>query len=115
LTDPIQQEIAEEFSFFGDWSERYQYSDRPRPQAAPVPGRLAHRSEPPAWLPVDGVGGVGRRCRSKLVFHAISDSSIVAGLIALTLRVYSGRSASRDPGDRTAASSKPSDSASTCR
>ena len=29
----------------------------------------------------------------KLVFHAISDSSIVSGLVALTLRVYSGRSA----------------------
>ena len=25
LTDPIQQEIAEEFAFFSDWSERYQY------------------------------------------------------------------------------------------
>jgi cysteine desulfuration protein SufE len=25
LDDPLQQEIAEEFSFFGDWSERYQY------------------------------------------------------------------------------------------
>ena len=29
----------------------------------------------------------------RLVFHAISDSSIVSGLVALTLRVYSGRSA----------------------
>ena len=26
LTDPIQQEIAEEFSFFGDWSERWEDS-----------------------------------------------------------------------------------------
>ena len=29
----------------------------------------------------------------KLVFHAISDSAIVSGLIYLALRVYSGRSA----------------------
>jgi cysteine desulfuration protein SufE len=27
------------------------------------------------------------------MFHAISDSAIVSGLVALTLRVYSGRSA----------------------
>ena len=30
---------------------------------------------------------------AKLDFHAISDSSIVSGLIHLALRVYSGRSA----------------------
>ena len=29
----------------------------------------------------------------RLVFHAISDSSIVSGLVYLALRVYSGRSA----------------------
>ncbi|MFN8901397.1 MAG: SufE family protein, partial [Lysobacteraceae bacterium] len=31
---------------------------------------------------------------TRLDFHAISDSSIVSGLIYLALRVYSGRSAS---------------------
>ncbi len=38
------------------------------------------------WLVADGDA-------NRLVFRAISDSAIVSGLIALLLRVYSGRSA----------------------
>ncbi len=59
-----QDAIAEEFAFFGDWTERYQYL-------------------------IDLGGGDAQR----LTFQAISDSAIVSGLIALLLRVYSGRSA----------------------
>lgn len=92
LTDPIQQEIAEEFSFFGDWSERYQYlidlgrKLPPFPEAWRTEANRLHGCQSMVWVVSEGDA-------DRLVFHAISDSSIVSGLVALTLRVYSGRSA----------------------
>jgi cysteine desulfuration protein SufE len=92
LNDPIQQEIAEEFSFFGDWSERYQYlidlgrKLPPFPEAWRIEANRLHGCQSMVWVVSEGDA-------DRLVFHAISDSSIVSGLIALTLRVYSGRSA----------------------
>ena len=92
LTDPIQQEIAEEFSFFGDWSERYQYlidlgrKLPPFPEEWRTEANRLHGCQSMVWVVSEGEA-------DNLVFHAISDSSIVSGLIALTLRVYSGRSA----------------------
>ncbi|HQW80658.1 MAG: SufE family protein [Rhodanobacteraceae bacterium] len=92
LTDPIQQEIAEEFAFFGDWSERYQYLiDLGRklpsfPDEWRTEANRLHGCQSMVWV-------VSQGDASRLVFHAISDSSIVSGLVALTLRVYSGRSA----------------------
>jgi cysteine desulfuration protein SufE len=92
LSDPIQQEIAEEFSFFGDWSERYQYlidlgrKLPPFPEAWRSEANRLHGCQSMVWVVSEGNADM-------LVFHAISDSSIVSGLIALTLRVYSGRSA----------------------
>ncbi len=92
LTDPLQQEIAEEFSFFGDWSERYQYLiDLGRklpafPDEWRVEANRLHGCQSMVWVVAEGNA-------DRLVFHAISDSSIVSGLVALTLRVYSGRSA----------------------
>ena len=92
LTDPLQQEIAEEFSFFGDWSERYQYlidlgGKVPAfPDEWRVEANRLHGCQSMVWVVAEGNA-------DRLVFHAISDSSIVSGLVALTLRVYSGRSA----------------------
>lgn len=92
LNDPIQQEIAEEFSFFGDWSERYQYlidlgrKLPPFPEAWRIEANRLHGCQSMVWVVSEGDA-------DRLVFHAISDSSIVSGLIGLTLRVYSGRSA----------------------
>ncbi|HWT16981.1 MAG TPA: SufE family protein [Patescibacteria group bacterium] len=92
LSDPIQQEIVEEFSFFGDWSERYQYlidlgrKLPPFPEAWRTEANRLHGCQSMVWVVAEGTA-------DKLVFHAISDSSIVSGLIALTLRVYSGRGA----------------------
>jgi cysteine desulfuration protein SufE len=90
--EQAQAAIAEEFAFFGDWTERYQYlidlgrklpplSDADKTEANKVQGCQSQ-----VWLVA---GGDARR----LDFRAISDSSIVSGLIALLLRVYSGRSA----------------------
>lgn len=87
-----QAAIRDEFAFFGDWSERYQYLidlGRKLPDLPQDCKTEEHRllgCQSMVWIVVEGDA-------SKLVFHAISDSAIVSGLIYLALRVYSGRSA----------------------
>ena len=87
-----QLTIADEFSFFGDWSERYQYLidlGRRLPPLAEDLKTEANRlqgCQSMVWIVAEGDA-------SRLGFKAISDSSIVSGLIYLALRVYSGRSA----------------------
>ena len=87
-----QAAIAEEFAFFGDWSERYQYlidlgrKLPPFPDAWKTEEHRLHGCQSLVWIVAEGDA-------SKLDFHSISDSAIVSGLIYLALRVYSGRSA----------------------
>lgn len=86
-----QNAIAEEFGFFSDWTERYQYLiDLGRklptfPDDARSDANKVHGCQSQVWLVASGTA-------EKIEFRAISDSSIVSGLIALLLRVYSGRS-----------------------
>ncbi|MEO8671664.1 MAG: SufE family protein [Tahibacter sp.] len=90
--EEAQRAIVEEFAYFGDWTERYQYlidlgrklppfDDAYRTEAFRV-----HGCQSQVWLVPSGDVG-------QLNFVAASDSSIVTGLIALLLRVYSGRPA----------------------
>lgn len=87
-----QAAIAEEFAFFGDWSERYQYlidlgrKLPPLPEADKVEANRLHGCQSQVWITASGDA-------ADLEFRAISDSSIVSGLIYLALRVYSGRPA----------------------
>ena len=87
-----QLAIAEEFGYFSDWTERYQYLiDLGRklpnfPDETRTDANKVHGCQSQVWLVASGDSHA-------LEFHAISDSSIVSGLIALLLRVYSGRSA----------------------
>ena len=87
-----QATIAEEFAFFGDWSERYQYlidlgrKLPPFPDAFRTEEHRLHGCQSMVWI-------VGEGDRDRLDFQATSDSAIVAGLAYLALRVYSGRSA----------------------
>ena len=87
-----QAAITEEFAFFDDWSERYQYLIDLGRRLAPFPDELKTEvnrlqgCQSMVWI-------VGAGDTERLDFQAISDSSIVSGLIYLALRVYSGRSA----------------------
>jgi cysteine desulfuration protein SufE len=87
-----QAAIVEEFAFFSDWSERYQYLIDLGRQLPPFPDELkteqyrVHGCQSMVWLVPSGDA-------SRMSFQATSDSAIVAGLIALVLRLYSGRSA----------------------
>lgn len=90
--EAAQQAIAEEFAFFGDWTERYQYLiDLGRklpafPDALKTEEHRVQGCQSQVWLVAEGDAG-------QLRFRAISDSAIVSGLIALLLRVYSARPA----------------------
>lgn len=90
--EQAQQDIAEEFAFFGDWTERYQYlidlgkQLPPFPEASKTEQHRVHGCQSMVWLVPSGDA-------AKMHFDAISDSAIVSGLIALVLRVYSDRSA----------------------
>ncbi len=87
-----QSAIADEFSFFGDWSERYQYlidlgrKLPPFPEEWKTEEHRLHGCQSMVWIVPSGDA-------SRLDFAAVSDSAIVSGLIYLALRVYSGRSA----------------------
>jgi cysteine desulfuration protein SufE len=87
-----QQAIAEEFAFFGDWSERYQYLIDLGRKLPPFPDEWKveeHRllgCQSLVWI-------VARGDADDVEFDAISDSAIVSGLAYLALRVYSGRPA----------------------
>ena len=87
-----QAAIADEFAFFGDWSERYQYLiDLGRklpdfPDAWKTEEHRLHGCQSMVWIVPSGDAG-------KLDFAAVSDSAIVSGLVFLALRVYSGRPA----------------------
>lgn len=87
-----QAAIAEEFAFFGDWSERYQYLIDLGRKLPPLDERQRteehrlHGCQSMVWIVSSGNA-------ERLDFIAASDSSIVSGLVFLALRVYSGRSA----------------------
>ncbi|MSP31126.1 MAG: SufE family protein [Acetobacteraceae bacterium] len=83
--------IGEEFSIFDDWMERYQHiidMGRKLPAFPPEWMDEAHRvpgCQSKVWLHSTLKGG-------SLYFAGASDAAIVSGLVALLLRVYSGRS-----------------------
>jgi len=102
MTDPFVQPeeptaaaaieaISEDLTLFDDWMERYEFIIGMGRKLPPFPddwANDAHRvpgCQSRVWMeaiPRDG----------KLYFAGISDAAIVSGLIALLLRVYSGRS-----------------------
>jgi len=85
-----QDEVIAEFSFFDDWMDRYQYLiDLGRRLPALTEAELVDENkirgcQSQVWL-------VAAEEDDRLHFKAISDAAIVSGLIALLLRIYSGR------------------------
>ena len=85
-----QQELIEEFKFFDDWMDRYQYIiDLGRrlpefPEADKTDDNKIRGCQSQVWFVAETRG-------DRLQFRAVSDAAIVSGLIALLLRIYSGR------------------------
>ncbi|MBF0876515.1 SufE family protein [Gluconobacter cerevisiae] len=84
------EEIEAELGLFDDWMERYQYIIEMGRKLPPFPEAWqddAHRvpgCQSQVWLEAAERDG-------KLFFAGASDAAIVQGLVALLLRVYSGR------------------------
>jgi cysteine desulfuration protein SufE len=87
-----QAELIEEFKFFDNWIDRYQYIIDLGKKLPEFPDdwrteeNRIHGCQSQVWLKTD-------QNSDRLEFRAISDSAIVSGLIAILMRVYSGRNA----------------------
>jgi cysteine desulfuration protein SufE len=90
--DAALTELKDEFELLGDWEERYRYvielgrdlaplSDAERSDANKVRGCASQ-----VWLVTEPQADGG------IAFRGDSDAHIVRGLIAILLRLYSGRS-----------------------
>lgn len=90
--EEAQRDLVEEFEFFDDWMDRYEHIiDLGRklpvyPEDRKTEDRKVKGCQAQVWLDVTRDGEVLR-------FIGTSDSTIVAGLIAILLRIYDGRSA----------------------
>lgn len=85
-----QDELVDEFQFFDNWMDRYQYLiDLGRrlpefPEADRIDANKVKGCQSQVWF-------IANKCDGRLEFRAISDAAIVSGLIALLLRIYSGK------------------------
>ena len=85
-----QREVIEEFAMFEDWMDRYQYLiDLGRrlpefPEDLRTEENCIRGCQSQVWF-------VASKKDGRLEFRAISDAAIVSGLIAILLRLYSGR------------------------
>ena len=88
--DEIQKEIIAEFGQFGDWMEKYDYLIEISKELEPIdarfktPDNLIRGCQSRVWLVADVQ-------EDKLVFKADSDAIITKGIIALLIKVLSGR------------------------
>lgn len=82
--------IGEDLAMFDDWMDRYEFIIELGRKLPPYPAEWqdeAHRvrgCQSQVWL-------AARENSGKLYFTGASDAAIVSGLVALVLRVYSGR------------------------
>ena len=88
--DQVQDEIIEEFAVFDDWMDKYALiieqgnSLDKLDDVFKTPNNLIEGCQSRVWLQTDYEKG-------RLHFRAESDAVIVKGLLALVLRVFSGR------------------------
>ena len=83
----IQQEIVEEFSFFDDWTQRYEYLielGKSMPlidEQNKTDDNLIKGCQSQVWLYAEKKEG-------KVIFTADSDAILTKGIVSLLLRVY---------------------------
>ena len=88
--DQVQEEIIDEFAIFDDWMDKYALiieqgnALEKLDDIYKTPNNLIEGCQSRVWLQTDYENG-------KLFFRAESDAVIVKGLLALVLRIYSGR------------------------
>jgi cysteine desulfuration protein SufE len=88
--DEIQEEIIAEFEQYGDWMEKYNYLIELSKELEPLdvkfktPENVIHGCQSRVWLSAEMTG-------DQLIFKADSDAIITKGIIALLIKVLSGR------------------------
>jgi len=88
--DEIQEEIIAEFEQFGDWMEKYNYLIELSKDLVPLDAKfktndnIINGCQSRVWLVAEIIDG-------NLVFKADSDAIITKGIIALLIKVLSGR------------------------
>ncbi|MFI3285611.1 MAG: SufE family protein [Rikenellaceae bacterium] len=87
----IQDEIIEEFAIYDDWLDKYNYLIELSDELAPI--NEAHRTEQYVISGCQSRVWVDAELRSdgKVYYSADSDAIITKGIIALLIRVFSGR------------------------
>lgn len=88
--EEIQQDIIEEFSMYEDWMDKYAYLIELGNELELLDSKLKNEQnlikgcQSRVWL-------VAELIKGKIIFKGESDALIVKGLVALLLRVVSGR------------------------
>lgn len=88
--DQVQEEIIDEFAIFDDWMDKYALiieqgnSLEKLDDVYKTPNNIIEGCQSRVWLQTDYKDG-------KLYFRAESDAVIVKGLLAMVLKVFSGR------------------------
>lgn len=88
--DQVQEEIIDEFSMFDDWMDKYAIiiehgnSLEKLDDVYKIPANIIEGCQSRVWLQTDYKDG-------NLYFRAESDAVIVKGLLAMVLKVFSGR------------------------
>ncbi|WP_027966850.1 SufE family protein [Halomonas halocynthiae] len=88
--EAAQQELLEEFELFDNWMDRYQYIIDLGKQLPALPEEYQTDTyriqgcQSNVWMN-------DRREGELLHFDAMSDAAIVSGLVAVLMRIYSGR------------------------
>lgn len=86
----IQDEIIEEFSLFEDWMDKYNHLIELSKNLLPIPATfktnkfLISGCQSKVWLHAELTDG-------KIIYTADSDAIITKGIVALLIRVLSGR------------------------
>ena len=89
--EEVQKEIIADFSVYEDWMDKYTYlielgnELKPIDAAYKVDQNLIRGCQSRVWLQQ-------KLEEDRIIFEAESDALIVKGLVALLLKVYSGRS-----------------------
>ena len=84
-------EIIEEFSFFDDWADRYQHLIDLGRKLPSIPAEYQKDAYKLSGCQSTVFFVANKTDENMIEFRAQSDAAIVQGLIALILRVYSGR------------------------
>lgn len=88
--EQVQQELVEEFALFDEWMSRYEYVIDLGKQLPEFPERWKTEEnrikgcQSQVWLNMEKHGDA-------ITIDGTSDAAIVSGLVAIVLRVYSGR------------------------